>query len=106
MRKRALGISGVLTDVSKGIEGSQIDLLISRRDHVINLCEMKYSDRPYVVTKSVDRDITHKLGDFRAATGSRDALHPTLVTTYGLAQGLYAGSFQSVVTAGDLFAQA
>ena len=50
--KEKLGISGVLTEVNswyckadpdKGIFGSQIDLLIVRKDQVINLCEMKYS---------------------------------------------------------------
>ena len=111
--KRALGISGVLTEVSAwscksdpqtGAHGSQIDLLISRRDHVINLCEMKYARDDYAITKGVDAAIRHKLSDFRLLTRTRDALHVTLVTTYGLRDGRYAGSVQSVVTAEDLFA--
>lgn len=88
--KRALGISGVLTEVSAwsckgdaetGTYGSQIDLLISRRDHVINLCEMKYAHDDYTITKDVDTAIRHKASDFRAVTKTRDALHVTLVTT-------------------------
>ena len=30
-----------------GAEGAQIDLVLDRRDQVINLCEMKYSLKPY-----------------------------------------------------------
>ncbi len=49
--KFKLGISGVLTEVNSwdrksdpdnGIFGSQIDMLIARKDQVINLCEMQY----------------------------------------------------------------
>ncbi|MBR5254414.1 MAG: hypothetical protein IKV46_05165 [Bacteroidales bacterium] len=42
--KQKLGISGEQSDVCawKG-ERTQIDLLIYRRDQVINLCEIKYS---------------------------------------------------------------
>ena len=50
--KKALGISGVQTDINtwhcpadpeRGIYGSQIDLLIVRKDQIINVCEMKYA---------------------------------------------------------------
>lgn len=111
--KGALGISGVNAEVNSwfcaedpehGVKGSQIDLLIARKDQVINICEMKYSQEPFVVTKTVDDAISRKLADFRAVTGTTAALHPTLVTTYDIAQNQYASSFQSVVTAADLFA--
>ena len=111
--KAALGVSGVLSDVcswtckadaDSGVHGSQIDLLIARADHVINLCEMKYSQREYAPTRSDEESIRHKVSDFQAVTRSRDAIHPTLVTTYGLSDNRYSGAFSSVVTAEDLFA--
>ncbi len=58
--KKALGISGVLTDIcswscaadpDKGLLGSQIDMIIVRKAQVINLLEMKYSSAPYAITK-------------------------------------------------------
>lgn len=110
--KRALGISGVLTETSSwsckadpdnGIEGSQIDLLIARRDQVINVCEMKYARGEFAVTKDVDASMRRKISDFQALSKTRSAVHITLVTTYGLKEGKYAGSVQSVVTADDLF---
>lgn len=111
--KAALGISGVATDVNSwackgddeiGTFGSQIDLLIARRDHVINLCEMKYARDEYAITKSAEESIRHKVSDFQLLTKTRDALHVTLVTTYGLKDNRYSGTVQSVVTADDLFA--
>ena len=111
--KKALGISGVLTDVSAwscdanpemGVNGSQIDLVIDRRDQVINLCEMKYSTQEYSITKEVDASVRHKVNDFRTVTGTKSAIHVTFVTPYGLAHNSYAGNVQSEITADDLFA--
>lgn len=110
--KRALGISGVLTETSawsckadpdNGIEGSQIDLLIARRDQVINVCEMKYARSEFSVTKDIEESLRRKVDDFRTLTKTRSAVHITLVTTYGLKDGKYSGSVQSVITADDLF---
>lgn len=110
--KKALGISGVLTDVSswscvadpdKGINGSQIDLLIDRRDQVINLCEMKYSTQEYTISKEVDASIRHKVNDFCILTGTKSAIHLTFVTPYGLTRNSYAGNVQSEITADDFF---
>lgn len=110
--KRKLGISGVLTEVNawyckanpdKGIFGSQIDLLITRKDQVINLCEMKYSGSEYTVTEKVDRSIRNKMNDLVRVTGTKYAIYPTLITTYGLVSNSYGENIQSVITLDDLF---
>ncbi|MBQ9014796.1 MAG: ATP-binding protein [Firmicutes bacterium] len=110
--KEKLGIAGVLTDVNawrctadpeKGLFGSQIDLLIARKDQVINLCEMKYSGTEYTITSAAARSIRHKISDLRTGTGTKYAIHPTLVTTFGLVDNTHADLIQSVVTMEDLF---
>ena len=110
--KQALGISGVLSeayswacreDSANGIYGSQIDLMIVRKDQVINLCEMKFSRKAYAITAKTDEEIRKKTYDFLAVTGARYAIHPTLVTPYGIADGSYAGNIQQVITTDDLF---
>lgn len=110
--KAALGISGVLTnecswscksEPDKGIAGSQIDLLIVRKDQIINLCEMKYSEREYTVTARTDADIRNKTADLAAVTNTKYAIHPILVTTYGVKTNSYSGNLQAVITAEDLF---
>ena len=110
--KQALGISGVLSeacswackeDAANGIYGSQIDLLIVRKDQVINQCEMKFSRKKYTITAKVDEEIRRKTSDFLSVTGARYAIHTTVVTPYGVADGSYAGNIQNVITTDDLF---
>ena len=112
--KKKLGISGVLSEVhswsckpdeEKGIKGAQIDLVIVRKDRVINLCEMKYSLGEYLFTKKDDESMRNKIVSLRAVTKTRYSIHPVLVTTYGLAEGMYSGIIQQVVTSIDLFAK-
>lgn len=110
--KRKLGISGVLTDVNswyckadrdRGIYGSQIDLLIVRKDQVINICEMKYSQAEYIVTRNTDQSIRQKISDLQTLTHTKYSIHPTLVTTYGIVDNMWSGSIQSVITMDDLY---
>ena len=110
--KQALGISGILSeacswackeDEANGIYGSQIDLMIVRKDQVINLCEMKFSEKKYTITAKVDEEIRRKTADFLSVTNARYAIHPILVTPYGVADGSYAGNIQNVITTDDLF---
>ena len=55
--KRSLGISGVITEASAwskkedDTDGTQIDLLISRNDNVVNMCEIKYYGVEFKVNK-------------------------------------------------------
>ena len=110
--KKKLGITGVSTEINswyckadpdKGILGSQIDLLIVRKDQVINLCEMKYSNSDFTITRTVDQDIRKKINDLQTATGTRYAIYPTLITTYGIVENSYSGNIQSIITMDDLF---
>ena len=112
--KKKLGISGVLTDVcawsckadpNKGLKGSQIDLLIVRKDQVINLCEMKFSQGEYEITKQYDERLRERAEIFRSATKTRKAIHQTFVTTYGLKKNMYSGTVQSEVVLDDLFVE-
>ena len=110
--KVKLGISGVLTEVNSwyckadldnGVFGSQIDMLIVRKDQVINLCEKKYSQSEYTITEKVDRNIRNKINDLITVSGTKYAIYPTIITTYGLVENSYSQEVQSVVTMDDLF---
>lgn len=111
--KKALGISGVSTQVNSwqckaepdnGIHGSQIDLLIVRKDQIINLCEMKYSEADYIVDAAFDRAMKRKIEDFKKKTKTKYAIHSTLVTTYGVEENAYSSELQAIITEKDLFA--
>ena len=106
--KRALGIAGVATEEfawssTEAGAGAQIDLVIDRADHVVDLCEMKFSASHYAITKKDDENLRHKVGVFRQATKSSKAIHVVLVTPFGAAENQYRFSVQNVVTADDLF---
>ena len=108
--KKALGISGVMTTASswhsKGdaeTTGAQIDLLIERKDQIINLCEMKYSRTPFVVTREYEEELLHKLELFLQKVAPRSAVHLTLVAASGVKENQHSGLFQAVLTLDDLF---
>ena len=110
--KSALGISGVYTEISsfrcledkdKGIKGHQIDLVISRKDKVIHLIEMKYGDKPFIITKHLYDDWRNRVPDFIASTGTTSSVLPTLIAPKGLASNLYSNWAQIVLDEDDLF---
>jgi len=104
--KAALGISGVLTNVhSWRNANAQIDLLIDRRDGIVNVCEMKYWAGPYLMTAEDDVSLAKKRNEFREATRTRKAIHLTMVTSFGVKPNAYANNVQSFVTLNDLFAR-
>lgn len=104
--KLKLGISGVQSDVCawKG-DGGQIDLLIDRRDQTINLCEMKFSQAEFEITKQYDEHLRERTECFRSETKTRKALNLTFVTTYGVKKNMYSGNVQSEIKLDDLFVE-
>ena len=109
--KKALGIENVYTETSTwrhkskdGELGAQIDLLIDRRDHCINLCEMKFSTGSFEITKAYAKELESKVQVFREQSKTRKALFLTLVTTYGVRKSKnFAGLIQSEVRMAELF---
>jgi uncharacterized protein len=95
--KKALGISGIQT-VSSAWLGSydnqkaQIDLVIDRRDHVITVCEMKFSINPFIIEKKYADELRTKIAIFKQSTRTQKAVFMTFITTFGLAQNEHAMS--------------
>jgi AAA+ ATPase superfamily predicted ATPase len=104
-----LGISGVVTTMaswrSRNVRatGAQIDLLLERNDHIINLCEMKYADTEFVIDKKYNENLRNKRATFVGETKTRKTVHITMITTYGVKHNEYWGNIQSEVTIDDLF---
>ncbi|GHT45360.1 ATPase [Bacteroidia bacterium] len=106
--RRKLGISGVLSFTSSWRyfnedSGAQIDLLIDRKDNVINVCEMKYAQKEYLITKRDDESFRNKIALFQEDTKTRKTIHLTLISTFGAKRNEYWGDIQSEVTMNDLF---
>lgn len=106
--KQALGIDRIATEYyswrsKESVDGAQIDLLIERADRVINLCEIKYSTGLYSLSKEEEAKLRIRMGDFVEETGSKHAIFPTLITTFGLKPNAHSGIAQSEVVLDDLF---
>jgi uncharacterized protein len=92
--KFKLGIEGVSTLIGAW-RGSidkasvQIDLLIDRKDGVINICEVKCSDNEFVITKDYAQKLRNKVGLFRQITKTNKAVHLNLICSNGIKQNTY-----------------
>ena len=106
--KKALGISGMVSYTSgwrskEAENGAQIDLLIDRNDNIINLCEIKYTTKKFVITKSYDENLRNKCAVFKEETNTLKSAHITMITTIGVKHNEYWGNIQSEITLDDLF---
>lgn len=109
--KQALGIAGVYTEASawryipqKGEKGAQVDLLLDRADHCINLCEMKFSVEEFAINKKYAGEIDNKVKVFREQAATKKTIFPTMITTYGVRENEhYTGRISGEVVMDDLF---
>lgn len=107
--KEKLGIGGILTSEaswrsSDKENGAQIDLLIDRRDQVVNVCEMKFSINEFTIDKKYEMELRNKIGTFKNETKTRKAVFLTMITTFGVKNNeIYGGLVQNQIIMDDLF---
>lgn len=107
--KKALGVSGVVSTESAWLkkaddeEGIQIDLIISRNDNVVNMCEIKYYSDDYSVDNKYYRTILRRQEALSQYISRKQSINSTLITTFGLKKNEYSGIFTNVVILDDLF---
>ena len=106
--KKAIGIDQIGTEYyswrsTDKEQKAQIDLLIERADRIINLCEIKYSNLPYTITKEADMKFRTRQAAFVNQTGIRFGIQATYISPYSLTLNTYSSSIQKVITMDDLF---
>lgn len=110
--KMALGIRAIAAEIGswrhisrrKKEAGVQIDLLIDRADGIINLCEMKYWDGEFALTKSVAENLERKVEVYKREMRPRKTMLVTMITPDGVRKNEYASRVvASEVTLNDLF---
>lgn len=107
--KETLGIGGVSASIcswtGKDESGAkaQIDLLIDRKDGVVNICEMKYSGGQYTITQKYARELERKIDIFMEATKTRKTPVMTFITNLGLKENAYSDVVQKALTVSELF---
>ena len=109
--KMALGIQGVEAETymwkhvpdESSPQGAQIDLIIDRADRVVDICEMKFTGKPYAIDKDAFANRQAKIDVFRTVTGTRKGIQLVFVTSAGLARTQYSGIVNREITLDDLF---
>lgn len=107
--KNALGIGGVSATYSAwskredDAEGTQVDLIIERKDNVVNMCEIKFYGNDFSVNKDYHKTLINRQELLSKELSQRVIIHNTLITTYGLKYNEYSSDFDSVITLEDLF---
>ncbi|GLR16624.1 AAA family ATPase [Portibacter lacus] len=108
--KEALGISGIHSEESSyaaqskaGLPGTQIDLLIDRADNAINLCEAKFYNADFIITKTEAEKLRNRKALFQEHTKTRKQVILTMITAFGIAQNMYTHSVDKALTMDSLF---
>ena len=106
--KSALGIAGVSANVcawrsSRRNGGAQIDLLIDRKDSVINACEVKFVTGEFSIGAKYADELENKLALLKEETQTDKSLHLTLITASGVKRNEYSYLVHSQVRLDDLF---
>jgi uncharacterized protein len=108
--KKALGISGITSEAfawqhrsGDATKGAQIDLVVDRRDRVINLFEIKFTVHPIVISKEMDADLRHKISVFKTVTGTSKSVFLTLLSTFGVTENAYSGNLHTQLSMEVLF---
>jgi hypothetical protein len=88
----------------KDQQGAQIDLLLDRSDHRINLCEMKFSTAAYTITKKYSEEFEQKKAVIANEMGTKKTIFITMVTVYGVRKNPYSTKLvDNQLTMDDLF---
>ncbi|MBR5982692.1 MAG: AAA family ATPase [Bacteroidales bacterium] len=102
--KNALSINGIKSEYySWRNENAQIDIVIERADRMINICEVKYSEDPYMLDKDEYEKFKNRIALFKKQTGFAGGIVPTFITVNGLQRNSYSEHIVAQITLDDLF---
>lgn len=87
-------------------KGAQIDLLFDRRDDTISICEIKHSNKPFVISKDYAQILKQKLSVFKQQTKTKKQLLIAFISANGIKDNPQAKALvNGVVDIDDLFCE-
>lgn len=106
--KNALGISGIETSEysfrSKTHNpAAQIDLVIYRKDDVVNICEMKYTNTPFTIDSKYAENLENKREAFLSESKSKKTIKLTMICSNGIKKNEYSDMIRNVITLDAFF---
>ena len=95
--KKALGISGVQANINSYLhrkddsfaKGFQIDMLIDRKDDIINICEMKFYASEFIINKTYAENLRTKKEGLRTVTKTKKIVHLIFISVFGVVDNAY-----------------
>lgn len=95
--KNALGINNVYTETASFTHkannlttGFQVDLIIDRKDQVINLCECKFYHAPFEIDKKYALQLLQRKALFKQITGTKKTVFNTMITNFKMVQNAHS----------------
>lgn len=108
--KQKLGISGIVSsDYSYYVKGNsesngtQIDLIIDRKDHVSSLIEIKFYNNEFIIDKDYYENLINKKEVYIKTSGTKNSVQMVMLVSFGLANSKYNNIINKVVKLADLF---
>lgn len=85
------------------IQGAQIDLLIDRSDDSITVFEIKYTDKPFIITSQYAETLKKKIKIFKEQTNTPKQIFLAFITANGLKSNKYSENLvTNVIVLDDL----
>lgn len=111
MIKKALGLDKIHTNwgdwryiPEKSAKGAQIDLVLDRDDDCVTLCEIKHTEKDFVITKTYAKEIESKQVIYKEQTRTKKQILWCLITNNGIAENRYFRELiQHTVNLDDLY---
>lgn len=113
--KYALGIHAISSEIGswrynpksdQEQKGCQIDLLIDRADGVINLCEIKFQQGLFRISKGYANELQQKIEIYKMVSKTRKTIFLTMITPEGVCRNEHSENLVSnEVVINDLFAK-
>ena len=102
--QQALGISGIGTKTyALQTATTQMDMVIDRADGIVNLCEMKYTESAYALTKTDAEKLQNRICDMSGVLPKKSIV-PVLVTNGSAKRNEYYNQFiYNNITLDNLF---
>jgi hypothetical protein len=86
--------------------GAQIDLLFDREDRTITICEIKYTETPFVIDKQYAEILIKKIEIFKEKTKTTKQIFLAIISASGIKKSIYSEDMiTGIVTQEDLFKQ-
>lgn len=95
--KAAMGIAGLYTEAGSFSQrgntdpsGTQIDLIISRSDNMVNVCEVKFHNASFLITKKYASELQSKIEAIKKIVSPSKSVFLVMITCFGVTSNRYS----------------